>query len=149
MTQKPKTLTLKDIFSPGGTISQHLAGYEYREEQLQMANAVARAFAASENLIVEAGTGVGKSFAYLIPAVSLSAKTDQTVVISTNTISLQEQLVTKDIPFLHNVLPRDFNAVLAKGRRNYLSRRRLNNLLTYERGMFDTLEEVDQTQEDS
>lgn len=144
MTQKPKTLTLKDIFSPGGIISQHLGGYEYREEQLQMANAVARAFAASENLIVEAGTGVGKSFAYLIPAVSLSVKTDQTVVISTNTISLQEQLVTKDIPFLHNVLPRDFNAVLAKGRRNYLSRRRLNNLLTYERGLFDTLEEVDQ-----
>ena len=144
MTQKPKTLTLKDIFSPGGIISQHLTGYEYREEQLQMANAVARAFAASENLIVEAGTGVGKSFAYLIPAVSLSVKTDQTVVISTNTISLQEQLVTKDIPFLHNVLPRDFNAVLAKGRRNYLSRRRLNNLLTYERGLFDTLEEVDQ-----
>lgn len=144
MIQKPKTLTLKDIFSPGGIISQHLTGYEYREEQLQMANAVARAFAASENLIVEAGTGVGKSFAYLIPAVSLSGKTDQTVVISTNTISLQEQLVTKDIPFLHNVLPRDFNAVLAKGRRNYLSRRRLNNLLTYERGLFDTLEEVDQ-----
>ncbi len=144
MTQKPKTLTLKDIFSPGGIISQHLTGYEYREEQLQMANAVARAFAASENLIVEAGTGVGKSFAYLIPAVSLSVKTDQTVVISTNTISLQEQLVTKDIPFLHNVLPREFNAVLAKGRRNYLSRRRLNNLLTYERGLFDTLEEVDQ-----
>lgn len=144
MTQKPKKLTLKDIFSPGGIISQHLTGYEYREEQLQMANAVARAFAASENLIVEAGTGVGKSFAYLIPAVSLSVKTDQTVVISTNTISLQEQLVTKDIPFLHNVLPRDFTAVLAKGRRNYLSRRRLNNLLTYERGLFDTLEEVDQ-----
>lgn len=144
MTQKPKTLTLKDIFSPGGIISDHLTGYEYREEQLQMANAVARAFAASEHLVVEAGTGVGKSFAYLIPAVSLSVKTDQTVVISTNTISLQEQLVSKDIPFLHNVLPRDFNAVLAKGRRNYLSRRRLNNLLTYERGLFDTLEEVEQ-----
>lgn len=147
MTQKPKTLTLKDIFSPGGIISEHLTGYEYREEQLQMANAVARAFTASEHLIVEAGTGVGKSFAYLIPAVSLSVKNNQTVVISTNTISLQEQLVTKDIPFLNNVLPRDFNAVLAKGRRNYLSRRRLNNLLTYERGLFDTLEEVEQVKQ--
>ena len=147
MAQKPKTLTLKDIFSPGGIISEHLTGYEYREEQLQMSNAVARAFAASENLIVEAGTGVGKSFAYLIPAVSLSVKTKQTVVISTNTISLQEQLVTKDIPFLHNVLPRDFNAVLAKGRRNYLSRRRLNHLLTSERGLFDTLEEVEQVKQ--
>ena len=112
-----------------------------------MANAVARAFAASEHLIVEAGTGVGKSFAYLIPAISLALKTDQTVVISTNTISLQEQLVTKDIPFLHGVLPRDFKAVLAKGRRNYLSRRRLESLLTYERGLFDTMEEVDQVKD--
>ena len=144
MSQTPKTLTLKDIFSPGGIISQHLSGYEYREEQLLMANAVARAFAASEHLVVEAGTGVGKSFAYLIPAVSLAAKNNQTVVISTNTISLQEQLVTKDIPFLHKILPRDFKAVLAKGRRNYLSRRRLNSLLTYEQGLFDTLEEVEQ-----
>ena len=103
MAQKPKTLTLKDIFRPGGIISDHLSGYEYREEQLLMANAVARAFSDAEHLIVEAGTGVGKSFAYLIPAVSLAVKTNQTVVISTNTISLQEQLVTKDIPFLHDV----------------------------------------------
>lgn len=146
MTQTPKTLTLRDIFSPGGIISEHLPGYEFREEQLHMANAVARAFAASEHLIVEAGTGVGKSFAYLIPAISLALKADQTVVISTNTISLQEQLVTKDIPFLHSVLPRDFKAVLAKGRRNYLSRRRLDSLLNYEHALFDTMEEVDQVQ---
>ena len=147
MTQQPKTLTLKDIFSPGGIISEQLSGYEYRGEQLQMANAVARAFTDSQHLIVEAGTGVGKSFAYLIPAVSLSVKTNQTVVISTNTISLQEQLVTKDIPFLHRVLPRDFKAVLAKGRRNYLSRRRLESLLTYERGLFDTIDEVEQVKQ--
>ncbi len=144
MAQTPKTLTLKDIFSPGGIISQQLPGYEYRDEQLLMANAVARAFAASEHLIVEAGTGVGKSFAYLIPAISLAAKKEQTVVISTNTISLQEQLVTKDIPFLQKVLPRDFKAVLAKGRSNYLSRRRLNSLLTFEHGLFDTMDEVEQ-----
>ena len=147
MTQTPKTLTLRDIFSPGGIISEHLSGYEFREEQLHMANAVARAFAASEHLIVEAGTGVGKSFAYLIPAISLALKADQTVIISTNTISLQEQLVTKDLPFLQRVLPRDFKAVLAKGRKNYLSRRRLESLLTYERGLFDTMEEVDQVKE--
>ena len=100
-----------------------------------------------EHLIVEAGTGVGKSFAYLIPAISLALKSEQRVVISTNTISLQEQLVTKDIPFLQRILPRDFNVVLAKGRRNYLSRRRLKNLLNYERGLFDTLEEVEEVQE--
>lgn len=147
MTQSPKTLTLRDIFSPGGIISEHLSGYEFREEQLDMANAVARAFAASEHLIVEAGTGIGKSFAYLIPAISLALKTNQTVVVSTNTISLQEQLITKDLPFLQKVLPREFKPVLGKGRSNYLSRRRLNSLLTSERGLFDTVEEVDQVRD--
>ena len=140
-------LTLRDIFGPGGLISQQLEGYEFREEQLQMAHEVARAFEASEHLVVEAGTGVGKSFAYLIPAISLALKADQKVVISTNTISLQEQLVTKDIPFLQRVLPRGFNVVLAKGRRNYLSRRRLKNLLHYEGGLFDTYEEVEEVAE--
>ena len=140
-------LTLRDIFSLGGLISQQLEGYEFRQEQLQMAHEVARAFEASEHLVVEAGTGVGKSFAYLIPAISLALKAEQKVVISTNTISLQEQLVTKDIPFLQRVLPRDFNVVLAKGRRNYLSRRRLKNLLHYERGLFDTYEEVEEVGE--
>ena len=141
---KSTPLTLRDIFSPGGLISQHLEGYEFREEQLQMAHEVSRALTGSEHLIVEAGTGVGKSFAYLIPAISLALRAEQTVVISTNTISLQEQLVTKDVPFLERVLPRDFNVVLAKGRRNYLSRRRLKNLLNYQGGLFDTREEVDE-----
>ena len=142
-----KSVTLREIFSPGGLISQHLEGYELRQEQLQMAHEVARAMIDAEHLIVEAGTGVGKSFAYLIPAISLALKAEQKVVISTNTISLQEQLVTKDIPFLQRILPRDFNVVLAKGRRNYLSRRRLKNLLNYERGLFDTLEEVEEVAE--
>ncbi len=140
-------LTLREIFSPGGLISEHLDGYEFRYEQLQMAHEVARAFIDSEHLIVEAGTGVGKSFAYLIPAISFALKADQRVVISTNTISLQEQLVRKDIPFLRRILPRDFSMVLAKGRRNYLSRRRLKNLLNYEQGLFDTLEEVEEVAE--
>ena len=138
------SLTLREIFSHGGLISEHLEGYEFRQEQLQMAHEVARAMIDAEHLIVEAGTGVGKSFAYLIPAISLALKAGEKVVISTNTISLQEQLVTKDIPFLQRILPRDFKVVLAKGRRNYLSRRRLKNLLNYERGLFDTLEEVEE-----
>ena len=142
-----KSITLRDIFSPGGLIAQHLDGYEFRQEQLQMAHEISRAFTASEHLIVEAGTGVGKSFAYLIPAVSLALKAEETVVISTNTISLQEQLMTKDIPFLQRILPRDFNAVLAKGRGNYLSRRRLSTLLMAQRGLFDTMEEVEQVAE--
>lgn len=142
-----KPITLRDIFTPGGLIAQHLDGYEFRQEQLQMAHEISRAFTASEHLIVEAGTGVGKSFAYLIPAVSLALKAEETVVISTNTISLQEQLMTKDIPFLQRILPRDFNAVLAKGRGNYLSRRRLSTLLMAQRGLFDTMEEVEQVAE--
>ena len=147
MTETSQNITLRDIFGPGGLISQQLEEYEFRREQLQMAHEVARAFTASEHLIVEAGTGVGKSFAYLIPAISLALNSEQKVVISTNTISLQEQLVTKDIPFLQRVLPRDFNVVLAKGRRNYLSRRRLKNLMSYERGLFDTREEVEEIAE--
>ena len=133
---------LKHIFGSEGFISQGLDGYEYRPQQLEMANAVSDAFRANENLIVEAGTGVGKTFAYLIPAIDLALSSGETVVISTNTISLQEQLIKKDIPFLQKVLPYSFSAVLAKGRSNYLSRRRLNSLLTYERGLFDTKEEV-------
>ena len=144
---KSSSLTLREIFSHGGLISEHLEGYEFRHEQLQMAHEVARALIDAEHLIVEAGTGVGKSFAYLIPAISLALKAEQKVVISTNTISLQEQLVTKDLPFLQRILPRDFNVVLAKGRRNYLSRRRLKNLLNNERGLFDTLEEVEEVAE--
>ncbi len=142
--ETPTPVTLREIFSTGGLIAQHLEGYEFREEQLHMAHEVSRALTSSEHLIVEAGTGVGKSFAYLIPAISHALRSEQKVVISTNTISLQEQLVTKDIPFLQRVLPRDFNILLAKGRRNYLSRRRLKNLLNYERGLFDTYEEVEQ-----
>ena len=138
---------LNHIFGPEGFIAQGLGGYEFRPQQLEMANAVAEAFRADEHLIVEAGTGVGKTFAYLIPAINLALTTGETVVISTNTISLQEQLIRKDLPFLQKVLPCSFSAVLAKGRSNYLSRRRLNSLLTYERGLFDTKEEVAQLSE--
>jgi ATP-dependent DNA helicase DinG len=132
------------IFSPGGLIAQHLPGYEFRPQQLQMADAVANALEANTHLVVEAGTGIGKSFAYLLPAIDVALDTKQVVVISTNTISLQEQLIKKDIPFLQKILPTPFKAVLAKGRSNYLSRRRLKNLLSYERGLFDTREEVNE-----
>ena len=134
--------SFEEIFGPEGFIAQDLDGYEFRPQQLEMANAVSDAFRANEHLIVEAGTGVGKSFAYLIPAIDLAFSVEQTVVISTNTISLQEQLIQKDIPFLQKVLPFSFTAILAKGRSNYLSRRRLSSLLTYEKGLFDTREEV-------
>jgi ATP-dependent DNA helicase DinG len=91
-----------------------------------MAEAIAEALAQKRKLLVEAGTGVGKSFAYLVPAIqALAANKDLRVVVSTHTISLQEQLITKDIPFLQSVMPDEFRPVLVKGRGNYLSLRRL------------------------
>jgi ATP-dependent DNA helicase DinG len=114
------------ILGPDGAIARQLSNYEARPQQLAMADAVARAIAERRHLMVEAGTGVGKSFAYLVPAILAAADDKECrVVISTHTISLQEQLVRKDIPFLQQVMPRPFNAVLVKGRSNYLSLRRL------------------------
>jgi ATP-dependent DNA helicase DinG len=119
-------MSIPSILGPGGDVAKRLGNYEPRPQQLNMAEAVARAVAEPHHLMVEAGTGVGKSFAYLVPAV-LAALADKNckVVVSTHTISLQEQLVRKDIPFLQSVLPEPFNAVLVKGRSNYLSLRRL------------------------
>jgi ATP-dependent DNA helicase DinG len=115
-----------DILGPGGAIARTLANYEPRPQQLAMAEAVADAIAGNLHLMAEAGTGVGKSFAYLVPAVQAAAADEECrVVISTHTIGLQEQLIHKDIPFLQRVMPQKFGAVLVKGRGNYLSRRRL------------------------
>ena len=116
------------ILGPRGPIARALSGYEVRPQQLQMARAVAEAFAAPEHLLVEAGTGVGKSFAYLVPAIAAVAERGQRVIVSTFTISLQEQLVTKDLPFLAEHLGLKFTAVLGKGRSNYVCMRRLDML---------------------
>src|SRR5688500_322277 len=95
--------------------------YEPRPQQTDMAAAVDRALDAGTTLAVEAGTGVGKSFAYLLPAIRRVVERKERVVISTHTISLQEQLIEKDIPLLRSVLDHEFSAVLVKGRNNYLS----------------------------
>lgn len=119
-------MSIASILGPDGTIARRLGSYEPRPQQLAMADAVARAIAGPHHLMVEAGTGVGKSFAYLVPAILASAGVKNfRVVVSTHTISLQEQLVRKDLPFLQEVMPRPFNAVLVKGRSNYISLRRL------------------------
>ncbi|GHT42377.1 hypothetical protein FACS189443_5320 [Planctomycetales bacterium] len=126
------TNTPHDILGADGSIARRLKRYELRQEQLDMANAVQHAFENHQHLAVEAGTGVGKSFAYLIPAILQTAnspaedeETPPRAVISTHTISLQEQLIEKDIPFLRSVLPFEFTAVLVKGRGNYVCLRRL------------------------
>ena len=114
------------ILGPAGAIARRLPNYEARPQQLEMAHAVGEAIARGEHLMVEAGTGVGKSFAYLVPAIEAAcADKECRVVISTHTIGLQEQLIHKDIPFLQQVMPKPFLPLLVKGRGNYLSRRRL------------------------
>ena len=121
-------LKLDEVLGPKGLIARRLRDYEARPQQLAMARAVDEAIRQEHHLVVEAGTGVGKSFAYLVPAIL--AATDplrpRKVIVSTHTITLQEQLVHKDIPFLQATLPTEFTAVLAKGRSNYLSKRRLD-----------------------
>jgi ATP-dependent DNA helicase DinG len=118
--------TMESLLGPGGVVSRRWGDFESRPQQVTMADAVARALKKGEKLLVEAGTGVGKSFAYLVPAVQAIAARDKfRVVVSTHTIGLQEQILTRDIPFLQKVLPFEFRAALVKGRGNYLSLRRL------------------------
>jgi len=121
-------MTAGEVLGPAGPIAAALDSYEVRPQQVAMADAVAEAFTAPEHLLVEAGTGVGKSFAYLVPAIEAVAERRQRVIVSTYTISLQEQLIGKDLPFLAEHLGREFTAVLGKGRRNYLCARRLEML---------------------
>jgi ATP-dependent DNA helicase DinG len=119
-------MSVASVLGPRGSIAQLWPEFESRREQLDMAEAVADAVAGPHHLMVEAGTGVGKSFAYLVPAIQAAlANKDCRVVISTHTISLQEQLLRKDIPFLQSVMPQEFRVALVKGRANYLSKRRL------------------------
>ncbi|MGA1369302.1 MAG: ATP-dependent DNA helicase [Blastocatellia bacterium] len=107
---------MEEIFGPDGLLARHHPEYEFREGQLAMAEAVASALEHRHHLLVEAGTGTGKTLAYLIPAIA----TGRRVIVSTGTKSLQEQLYYKDLPFLESVLPRPFRATYLKGRSNYL-----------------------------
>src|ERR1700710_1941121 len=132
---------LDSILGKDGSVARRLGDrYEYRPQQMEMACAVESALSEKSHLMVEAGTGVGKSFAYLLPAIDYAVKNKKRIVISTHTISLQEQLIEKDIPLLQSVYPDEFTAVLVKGRSNYLCQRRLeqargrqNYLFEYER----------------
>jgi ATP-dependent DNA helicase DinG len=135
----------RKILGPDGLIARKFAGFESRPQQLDMADAVTDALARERQLLVEAGTGVGKSFAYLVPAIqAVSARKDYKVVISTHTISLQEQLIRKDLPFLQSVLPGDYRPVLVKGRGNYLSIRRLRAAQAKASSLLDTPGAIDQ-----
>lgn len=113
---------------PDSSLSSYLKGYEERPQQLDMASNVCAAFNDENIALIEAGTGTGKSIAYLIPSVLWSLKNSERVVISTNTINLQEQLIFKDIPLIHKNVCKDFKAVLIKGRGNYACKRKASLL---------------------
>ncbi|HEV3418254.1 MAG TPA: helicase, partial [Pirellulales bacterium] len=152
-------LAAADILGSTGRIAARLEKrYEERPEQLAMADAVSRAIQRGNHLVVEAGTGVGKSFAYLVPAIlaatgelpldkplakrSTNADEEEDkpplprVIVSTHTISLQEQLIQKDLPLLRSVMPQEFTAVLVKGRSNYLSLRRMETAVARAASLF-------------
>lgn len=112
---------MEEIFGPQGLIARHHPDYEYRPGQVAMADAVASALENGHHLMVEAGTGTGKTLAYLVPAVGIGKR----VIVSTGTKNLQEQLYFKDVPFLQKILPRKFRATYLKGRSNYLCLQRL------------------------
>ncbi|HMG75485.1 MAG TPA: helicase C-terminal domain-containing protein [Pyrinomonadaceae bacterium] len=110
---------MQEIFGHDGLIAKAHPEYEHRPGQIQMAEAVVRAFEQRRHLIVEAGTGTGKTLAYLVPAIAAACGSGARIVISTGTKNLQEQLMEKDIPFLQDVLPAKFRAAVMKGRNNY------------------------------
>jgi ATP-dependent DNA helicase DinG len=176
MTSLP--LTSRFILSTEGPIARRMPAYESRQQQTEMAEAVEAAIASRQHLVVEAGTGTGKTFAYLVPAIlaatgqttaavgptrsatahnastsgtSSSASSGSSgptgrrrVIISTHTISLQEQLIDRDLPLLNAVLPVEFSAVLVKGRSNYVSLRRLNQAVQRAPTLLARAEDADQ-----
>jgi len=127
---------LEKIFGPGGWLARHHPHFEFRRGQLEMAEAVESALAHRHHLIVEAGTGTGKTLAYLVPII----RSGQRVVISTGTKNLQEQIFFKDIPFLKKLFP-EIRATLMKGRQNYLCRQKLYDI--EKQPVLSGMEEVD------
>ena len=125
------------ILGPDGPVAGRLSHYEERPEQAELAAAVDHVMRKGGRLMAEAGTGVGKSFAYLVPAISAAADRSERVVIATHTIALQEQLLDKDVPFLSGILPAEFSVVLAKGRGNFLCKRRMWMALRGGKELFD------------
>lgn len=131
---------ISGILGPGGDIARQMKQYEERPEQLRMAMCVTEAFNRGRLAVIEAGTGTGKSLAYLVPALLWALNNGERVVVSTNTINLQHQLISKDLPLLHRATALDFRAVLVKGRANYLCLRRAYDA-GHEPGLFASREE--------
>ena len=138
-SRKTETLdqdNLASLLSLDGALAKFFLGYEHRPQQVDMLRAVTKAFNCSDHLIVEAGTGVGKSLAYLLPAIYFAVRNGKRVVVSTNTINLQEQLLKKDIPMVSKLLekqglikPGELRVACLKGRANYLCLQRWSRML--------------------
>ncbi len=129
----------KKVLLPEGKVAEVMGDkYELRDEQLQMLGSVTSSFNDNSILLIEAGTGTGKTLSYLIPAVAWALKNEERIVISTNTINLQEQLIEKDIPLLYDAFDDDFNFSLVKGMRNYLCLLRTE---TIQDGLFEMADE--------
>src|SRR5437762_1411236 len=136
---------MKSIFGPDGLIAKTHPEYEHRPGQIAMAEAVLRAFEEKRHLIVEAGTGTGKTLAYLVPAIAAACGSGARIVISTGTKNLQEQLMDKDIPFLQETLPAKFRAAVMKGRGNYACLHRIKRAESMP--FLEGLEQIDQFDE--
>ena len=136
------TARMDDIFAPGGLLSA-ANNYEFRPQQLLMAQRVAETLARGGHLVAEAGTGTGKSLAYLVPSVLAATEGGRKAIVSTHTINLQEQLLYKDLPLVAKLLPVEFDAALLKGRQNYLCPRRLHKALENRAELFTTTEAVE------
>ncbi len=122
---KSEEITVEGIFGPGGLLEKRHPGYEYRASQLAMAEIADEAFQKHQHVVIEAGTGTGKTLAYLIPAI----RSGRRVVISTATKSLQEQLFQKDVPFLQKHFAPNLKAALMKGRSNFLCRQKVHQMV--------------------
>src|ERR1700756_4900225 len=130
---------IRGFFSENGPLSK-AKNFEFRSQQQEMAARVAQALQEEQHLVVEAGTGVGKSLGYLVPSILFALEQHKKAIISTHTINLQEQLLHKDIPILRKILPVEFEAALMKGRQNYLCPRRLERALQQAGELFTTSE---------
>src|ERR1700723_634456 len=123
-TAKAEETTVEGIFGPGGLLEKRHPGYEFRPSQLALAEIADQAFAKHQHVVIEAGTGTGKTLAYLIPAI----RSGRRVVVSTATKSLQDQLFQKDVPFLQKHFAPNLKAVLMKGRANFLCRQKVHQM---------------------
>lgn len=141
--KKNIAIDIKPYFEKNGLLAGVFKEFEYRNEQLEMAQIIEQGLNTETKVIVEAGTGTGKTLGYLIPAIEWSIKNKKRVVITTNTINLQEQLLNKDIPIAKKVIEGDFSYILVKGRGNYLCNRKLSNVAT---GDIVDFEEFSQSQ---